>query len=46
MWGKALAAHGRKPSSKTAEQLRLVKEKAQSINLLTGVTTLEEALAK
>ena len=46
MWGRALAAHGRTPSSKTAEQLSLVKEKAQSINLFTGLTTLEEALAE
>ena len=28
MWGRVLAAHGRTPSSKTAEQLSLVKEKA------------------
>jgi len=45
MWGKALAAHGGTPSSKTAEQLCLVKDKAQSIDLSTGVMALEEALA-
>jgi len=43
--GRALAAHGEKPTKGTAEELRLVMAEAQRLNLLAGVPTLEQALA-
>ena len=43
--GRALAAHGKKPTNETVEELRLVMAEAQRLNLLEGVPTLEQALA-
>ncbi len=44
MWGRALAAHQRKPNNETAEGLRLVKDEAERLELLASIPTLDQAL--
>jgi tetratricopeptide (TPR) repeat protein len=44
MWGRALAAHQRKPNKKTTQGLRSVKDEAERLELLASITTLDQAL--
>jgi hypothetical protein len=44
MWGRALAAHQRKPNNETTEGLRLVKDEAERLELLASIPRLDQAL--
>jgi hypothetical protein len=44
-WGRALSSHGRKPGKETAQRLRNIRDEAERLNLLSGIGTLEQALA-
>lgn len=43
-WGRALSSHGKEPGKETAERLRLIREEAEGLNLLSGIGPIDQAL--